>query len=292
MPLSTPTVTFAHKIIDGYRLAFNAYGEKVVLQKFRKDGPSDFFLFDLESRKIEPTKFGTYSPDGKILAIRTIYYGGDIKDTWILKDTETQKILTTFDTNESLIWNPDGTQIALLEQEGQTVSVRLVSTKTWKTVKSMNFNITKLVEMGIFDAAWSPDGSTISFLVDMGEKTPIPRLALYFLDLSSGEVSVVADDPNFSLSNPVWSSSSDMIILLTSSIPRPYDHYLAFLDVKAKCLQVYPKLEMEYSFAWLADGSQIVYAYHDVVYSVDIADIPESYRVPGKMCTAEGTHVP
>lgn len=293
--VATPVYPVAgiQKIMDGYYDVAEAYDHKIVLEQHKKDGPSDFFLFDFESHKMEATKFGAYSPDGKILAICESYSSGLVSGNWVFMDITTGTTLGRINTEGNLLmWKPDGTQVAYLQSQGNQIMIHFIDTKTWKEVRLITLDDKLPVKPMITSEKWSPDGTRIAFSIDQRDPAAqFGRSALYIVDLSSEQVSMVANDPNFDLSNPAWSPNSDVIAMRASPIKRAFETYLAFVDLKTGCLQIYRDLRIDYSFVWLSDGSQIVYALNDI-YSVDVDTIPDRYHVPGKMCGVEGTPSP
>jgi Tol biopolymer transport system component len=236
-----------------------------------------------------------------MLAINITYYNPrtnrstrPFPDGWTFVRADTQTVIGRFDVpGVQATWKPDGTELAISENTEQEARFYFLDTQTWKVIRKITFPFENSVMPYQTPTMWSPDGTKIAFGFAQDNVSGNWRLAIYIADLATERATLIASDPGFSLSHPAWSPDGSAIAMRATPVKKLYgDGYLAFVDVKTGCLQVYSEILVGQTFSWLPDGKQIAYRAYDGLYTVDVDTIPDRYHVPGKMCGAAGTPTP
>ena len=95
---------------------------------------------------------------------------------------------------ESPIWSPDGKRIAFaINSTGQSTDWNIYLTNIDGT------GVSQLTRTGAWDAAWSPDGTTIAFVSTVAAKRQISSM---LVDASTTRQLTTGDNENF---HPAWS---------------------------------------------------------------------------------------
>jgi dipeptidyl aminopeptidase/acylaminoacyl peptidase len=157
---------------------------------------------------------GSWSPDAKRIAFVT-YADGDNEIN--LMDVQSHKITKHFKPKNigavtTLAWSPDGRQLAFSGQQGGLSDLYLYDIASGAIRPLTNDKYADL------QPAWSPDGRTIAFATDRpsgsdsaGASTDFRRLKysalrLALIDVASGQIRVLAGEPQVKHINPQYSA--------------------------------------------------------------------------------------
>ena len=157
---------------------------------------------------------GSWSPDAKQLAFVT-YADGDNEINIV--DVRSHHITKHFKPKDigavsTVAWSPDGRQLAFSGQKGGLSDLYLYDLATGAIRQLTNDRYADL------QPAWSPDGRTIAFATDRAatadssaygsdfQRLRYSSLRLALIDVASGQVRVLAGEPNAKHINPQYSA--------------------------------------------------------------------------------------
>ncbi|RME08633.1 MAG: hypothetical protein D6803_00690 [Anaerolineae bacterium] len=145
-------------------------------------------------------------------------------------------------------WSPDGNSVLFAVPE------------VWNlySVLADGSQLTRITDFRSNNADWSPDGTRIVFQSDH-QNEPEDTPDIYILDLVSGEVTEILDDPPSVDFNPRWSPDGSRILFI-SNRNGSFDIYTMSVD-GTDIVQVTDSKEQERSADWSPDGSRIVFSY-------------------------------
>jgi len=151
--------------VDGTPTWFKALSDfnSIVISIRRADRKTDLYIapFSInEARITGPARLvveawsgrsSSWSRDGKKLAIVRD------NDIWVytIADGKMNKITDTPETEEEVIFSPDGEMISYIIQDAQSGNLHIIPSKG---------GISRLVKTGCTDAVWSPDSKSFAFL--------------------------------------------------------------------------------------------------------------------------------
>ena len=157
---------------------------------------------------------GSWSPDAKQLAFVT-YADGDNEINIV--DVRSHHITRHFKPKDigavtTVAWSPDGRQLAFSGQKGGLSDLYLYDLSTGAIRSLTNDRYADL------QPAWSPDGKTIAFATDRAatadstdygsdfQRLRYSALRLAVVDVASGQIHVLAGEPNAKHINPQYSA--------------------------------------------------------------------------------------
>jgi hypothetical protein len=162
---------------------------------------------------------GSWSPDAKQLAFVT-YADGDNEINII--DVRSHHITRHFKPKDigavtTVAWSPDGRQLAFSGQKGGLSDLYLYDIASGAIRQLTNDRYADL------QPAWSPDGRTIAFATDRAsgpdsagsgsdfERLRYSQLRVAMIDVASGQIRVLAGEPNAKHINPQYSADGSSI---------------------------------------------------------------------------------
>ncbi len=157
---------------------------------------------------------GSWSPDAKQLAFVT-YADGDNEINIV--EVRSHHITKHFKPKDigavtTVAWSPDGRQLAFSGQKGGLSDLYLYDIATGSIRQLTNDRYADL------QPAWSPDGRTIAFATDRAsgpdasgsgsdfERLRYSRLRVALIDVASGQIRVLAGEPNAKHINPQYAA--------------------------------------------------------------------------------------
>jgi Tol biopolymer transport system component len=173
-------------------------------------------LLDLESNKSllihgetrDPFVNQIWSPNNEILLFFNATFPGDAANP-VLYDVSKNKATELLSEgqvfNTRLAWSPDGREIVLGKQVGQTTGVYYLDTNTKK--ENLGISTSAYPE----NLTWSPDGDRVLFEVREKSETTSFVSKLYLLDVKTKEIEKITEDKftgKFFSYNAIWSPDS------------------------------------------------------------------------------------
>ena len=145
-------------------------------------------------------------------------------------------------------WSPDGSRIMFVVEQ------------IWNlyTIKPDGSELTQLTDFRSNNADWSPDGSQIVFQSDH-QNEPVDTPDLYIMDLASGALTEILDQPEIIDYSPRWSPDGETIMFL-SQLTGKYEIYTMNTD-GSDMQQVSDTVDTVFDATWSPDGSRIAVVY-------------------------------
>ena len=208
----------------------------------------------------------TWSPDGKKIALAV--KAGE-HDAIFLVDVESgkqEKILLDMDGIFSVDWSNDGNLLTFVGVKSPQSDIYIYNLTT-KQVTNLTNDI-----FSDGDPVFSPDGKTIYFSSDRGDMTSSHLLPknfkiwkydyaqtdLYSIDIASGIIRRITNQPNGSKTSPVISPDGKRILYI-ADVNGINNIYAQELD-SGKCYPITNSISGLYQLSLSRDGSKLVFA--------------------------------
>ncbi len=186
----------------------------------KKKKPKPIVIWD--KNEVDYGKFHAYlnwSPDGRKLAYAKYHFGeyqsmiNDIKVYDLDKEESTW--LTHSKRATYPDWSPDGNQIVYVTHENSVANLFLMNSDGTDQQQITQYDY----DTQIVNPHFSPDGNSIVFALADQQA----NLDLHILDLASGEVSRLTDNPAADY-NPVWHPGGDFVSYTSHAGSTPNIH--------------------------------------------------------------------
>lgn len=107
-------------------------------------------------------------------------------------------------------WHPDGTRLVFISPCAKNNDVYRGASLFTILVNGSGLTPLPTLPGGDYEPAWSPDGETIAFTSLRNNDTP----QIYLLNLSSGAVTGLSEDPMRANSHPAWSPDGNFLVFM------------------------------------------------------------------------------
>ena len=208
----------------------------------------------------------TWSPDGKKIALAV--KAGE-RDAIFLVDVESgkqQKVQLDLDGIFSVNWGSDGNLLTFVGVKSPQSDIYIYNLTT-KEVKNLTNDI-----FSDSDPVFSPDGKTIYFASDRGDITSSHMISknfkiwkydyaqtdLYSIDIATGVIRRITNQPNGSKTSPVISPDGKKILYI-ADLNGINNIYAQELD-SGKCYPITNSISGLYQLSLSHDGSKLVFA--------------------------------
>ena len=200
----------------------------------------------------------SWDPSGKKLAFVRAHEQGD--DIYVMTADGRDVARLTAAGGDEPSWSADGRRIAFVRRHDRTPHLY--------SMNADGGNERRLVDRPGYSPAWSPDGARIAFVaVPEGESSP----EIHVVELSSGRVSRLTNNQEFSAMDPAWSPDGTRIALsVANSRTGNSEIYVMGVDgANVRRLTREPTLETHPT--WSPDSKKIVFTSAFEVATVDLA---------------------
>lgn len=155
---------------------------------------------------------------------------------------------TGIDANLFPRWSPDGNQVIFAEPDVWHLHAMMADGSQHRQITDFRSN----------NADWSPDGTRIVFQSDH-QNEPEDTPDIYILNLLSGELAEILDDPPSTDFNPRWSPDGNRILFISNRTGN-FEIFVMNVD-GSEITQITKSKGQERSAEWSPDGSRIVFSY-------------------------------
>ena len=174
-----------------------------------------------------PLAHPNWSPDGKTIAFSGYSPREQKSGIWVLVLGFQPNFVTS---GQEAVWSPDGAQLGVLAATGEGAhEINLVNVGTGKS--NTIYRTGAGMQASLSDLAWSPDGNTLAFVVEVEQGGFLVR-HLYRLNVDGTKLVPLAGSPQHSVAEPEWVMGSNWIAFLGGS---GIDYRLRFAQADGKC---------------------------------------------------------